>query len=127
MWNPETLDDEGDEDSREGVKSDDEGSDDESQGEHFMFFQEIASKVAPIIDELFPVDSGVRIVSCCRPVHCMLPHGKQFHATALLTVQLTYFLPLVPRLESPDATLVCFSDAILVMFCYFFHSRCPTH
>ena len=65
MWNPETLDEESDEDSREGVKSDDEASDDESSGGHFMFFTEIAAKVAPIIDELFPVDSGVRIVRFC--------------------------------------------------------------
>ena len=77
MWNPVTMDDEeSDEDSREGVKSDDEGSDDESGGQHFMFFQEIATKVAPIIDELFPVDSGVRIVSCCCRVPCSLPLGK---------------------------------------------------
>lgn len=61
MWNPETLDDENDADTREGIKSDDESSQDDSKS-HFMFFSEIAEKVAPIIDDLFPVESGVRVI-----------------------------------------------------------------
>ena len=85
MWNPETLDEESDEDSREGVKSDDEASDDESSGGHFMFFTEIAAKVAPIIDELFPVDSGVRIVRFC----CVFLLAEQH--IVLLFPKLTHF------------------------------------
>jgi ornithine decarboxylase len=73
MWNPAVeLDEEEDADDDEGKASD--GSDDGATGEieekqseqghvgRYMFFNEIAEAVAPMIDELFPPDNGVRVI-----------------------------------------------------------------
>ncbi|KAG7340727.1 orn/DAP/Arg family decarboxylase [Nitzschia inconspicua] len=57
IWNPAVEIDEDDTNSDEG-KSEDE----ESEGDRFMFFKEIAEQVAPIIDRLFPVETGVRVI-----------------------------------------------------------------
>jgi ornithine decarboxylase len=68
MWNPDQLDpsDEEEEeeeedpvnDEKEGAKSDEEIKDDDQ----FMYFTEIAEQVAPCIDKLFPIESGVRVI-----------------------------------------------------------------
>jgi ornithine decarboxylase len=57
MWNPAVeLDEETEVDKIEGKPT----ADDEE--DRFMFFTEIAEQVAPIIDELFPANSGVRVI-----------------------------------------------------------------
>lgn len=59
MWNPASELD-ADQDDVEGKPAPvDDGDNEES---HFMFFTEIAEQVAPILDELFPESSGVRII-----------------------------------------------------------------
>jgi diaminopimelate decarboxylase len=58
FWNPADLDN-NDEAPEEGVKKEDEVED---EPERFMFFTEIAEAVAPVIDEIFPIESGVRII-----------------------------------------------------------------
>jgi len=60
MWNPETLDEE-ENSSQEGVVKSEDGSESE-ESNRFMFFSEIAEQVAPVIDELFPLESGVRVI-----------------------------------------------------------------
>lgn len=57
LWNPAQHidDDEDDEDEAE------DGTKDEPE-DRFMFFTEIAEQVAPVIDRLFPDESGVRII-----------------------------------------------------------------
>ena len=62
MWNPETeLDDE--EDAIEGKAASNDGdAEGANDGDRFMFFTEIAEQVAPVLDELFPESSGVRII-----------------------------------------------------------------
>ena len=60
LWNPvEHIDD-------EEVDEDDDEFEEKAAGEEtndrFMFFTEIAEQVAPVIDRLFPVESGVRII-----------------------------------------------------------------
>ena len=61
LWNPAALDsdDDEDEESDEGIDSHSAGK---KEGEHFMFFNEIAEAVTPILDEIFPIESGVRII-----------------------------------------------------------------
>jgi len=69
MWNPESLEeDEEEQDPKEGtvsVESSVDGASDseESADDHFMFFSEIAEQVAPMIDEIFPADTGVRVIA----------------------------------------------------------------
>jgi ornithine decarboxylase len=58
LWNPESLD-EGFDDAKEEAKD---ATTDEDNTDRLMFFNEIAGQVAPVIDELFPPDSGVRII-----------------------------------------------------------------
>ena len=64
IWNPETLDSDDDDDPIEGTvsatNSVNGGSDSD---DHFMFFAEIAEAVAPLIDQIFPPDSGVRVIA----------------------------------------------------------------
>jgi diaminopimelate decarboxylase len=58
LWNPaEHIDN--DEDLEDVEDDDDEKTQPEDR---FMFFTEIAQQVAPVIDQIFPVDSGVRII-----------------------------------------------------------------
>jgi len=58
MWNPAVeLDEEAENDKKEGKPNED-----ESEEDRFMFFTEIAEQVAPVVDELFPADSGVRVI-----------------------------------------------------------------
>lgn len=58
MWNPAVeLDEEADNDKMEGKPNEDDDEDD-----RFMFFTEIAEQVAPVVDELFPPESGVRVI-----------------------------------------------------------------
>jgi diaminopimelate decarboxylase len=61
MWNPaEEIDDE-DADAIEGKEAtSDEGE--EEADNRFMFFSEIAAQVAPVIDQYFPPELGVRII-----------------------------------------------------------------
>jgi diaminopimelate decarboxylase len=62
MWNPaEKLDDEEEEEEKD---DDVEGKagDIEEEEDRFMFFTEIAEQVAPVIDCLFPPESGVRVI-----------------------------------------------------------------
>jgi len=74
-WNPaaistedemveEDSDDEGD-DLIEGTEMTDTPSeaDQESEEERFMFFTEIADRVRPMLDEMFPEESGVRLIA----------------------------------------------------------------
>ncbi len=57
MWNPAVeIDEEAEIDKKEGKPHEDDEED------RFMFFTEIAEQVAPIVDELFPPESGVRII-----------------------------------------------------------------
>lgn len=59
IWNPaEELDDE--EEPDVGKKADE--AEGEEEGNRFMFFTEIAQQVSPVIDALFPPESGVRII-----------------------------------------------------------------
>jgi diaminopimelate decarboxylase len=62
LWNPQVLEEDPEVvavvDPKEGYNSDDE----KTAGDHFMFFNEIAEQVAPIIDQVFPVEEGVRII-----------------------------------------------------------------
>ena len=58
IWNPAVeLDEE--ENADVGKKIEEEEGE---EGNRFMFFTEIAEQVAPVIDELFPVESGVKII-----------------------------------------------------------------
>lgn len=57
MWNPAVELDEDDENKVEGKPGDEEEEED-----RFMFFTEIAEQVAPIVDELFPPESGIRVI-----------------------------------------------------------------
>lgn len=57
-WNPTDIDSDDEEDSAEGLEKDD-----EAPGDHYMYFTEIASKVAPMIDDMFPIESGVRVIA----------------------------------------------------------------
>ena len=59
-WNPAAEIDDYDDSSNEGLET---KNQDEETEEKYMFFQEIATKVAPMIDEMFPVESGVRIIA----------------------------------------------------------------
>ena len=57
MWNPAVeIDEEESEDEKK------EGKPPEAEEDRFMFFTEIAEQVAPIVDQLFPPESGVRII-----------------------------------------------------------------
>ena len=60
MWNPAVeLDEEEEKEENEGKEL---SSDDEADEGRFMFFTEIAEQVAPVIDLLFPEESGVRVI-----------------------------------------------------------------
>jgi hypothetical protein len=62
----EEIDDESVTNEKEGVAGDEEEkADEQGNGEEkgLMFFNEIAESIAPILDELFPPDSGVRIIA----------------------------------------------------------------
>jgi diaminopimelate decarboxylase len=54
IWNPAVEID--DEDNNEGKTQED------VEADRFMFFKEIAEQVAPIVDRLFPVQSGVKVI-----------------------------------------------------------------
>ncbi|KAL3908897.1 MAG: hypothetical protein SGILL_008306 [Bacillariaceae sp.] len=60
MWNPaeeiDALKEEEEDNNQEGK------AEDEEEEDRFMFFKEIAEQVAPIIDRLFPVESGVKVI-----------------------------------------------------------------
>jgi diaminopimelate decarboxylase len=58
MWNPADLDPEDEVSEKVGIPAD---SDSEEQGDHFMYFTEIAEKVAPLIDRLF--EPSVRVIA----------------------------------------------------------------
>mmetsp|Transcript_40292 Transcript_40292/g.115775 ORF Transcript_40292/g.115775 Transcript_40292/m.115775 type:complete len:687 (-) Transcript_40292:40-2100(-) len=59
MWNPAVeIDEESEEEKIEG-KSEEEAKEEDDR---FMFFTEIAEQVAPIIDNLFPPESGIRVI-----------------------------------------------------------------
>lgn len=61
IWNPAVEIDEQDDDKVEGKAAD---SDQEDKSEdRFMCFKEIATKVAPVIDDLFSPSSGVRVIA----------------------------------------------------------------
>jgi ornithine decarboxylase len=64
LWNPAELDKDDDEESDEGIDSavKDKAEEVVEESDHFMFFTEIAEAVAPIIDELFPIEDGVRVI-----------------------------------------------------------------
>jgi diaminopimelate decarboxylase len=69
IWNPAELDEEEEEEEEEDPKSS-EGLDisnhapeEAEESDSIMFFSEIASKVRPLLDELFPENCGVRIIS----------------------------------------------------------------
>jgi ornithine decarboxylase len=61
IWNPAAELDEEDDDKVEGKTAD--SDNEENEEDRFMFFTEIAERVAPIVDELFPPESGVRIIA----------------------------------------------------------------
>eukprot|EP00977_Amphora_coffeiformis_P015282 scaffold4494_cov161-Amphora_coffeaeformis.AAC.1 len=59
MWNPAAeLDSDNEDDAVEGKAA----SEDKGEEDRFMFFTEIAEQVAPVLDRLFPEESGVRII-----------------------------------------------------------------
>jgi diaminopimelate decarboxylase len=62
LWNPQVIEEDSDVvavvDPKEGYNSDE----DDKANNVFMFFNEIAEQVAPIIDQVFPVEEGVRII-----------------------------------------------------------------
>ena len=62
MWNPAANLDEEEVDSDEGKEKDKISSDSGGNDDRFMYFQEIAEQVQPVIDRLFPPESGVRVV-----------------------------------------------------------------
>ena len=47
-------------DDKEGKESDDEHSEEEKERQ-YMYFNEIAEAIAPMLDEMFPPSSGVKI------------------------------------------------------------------
>lgn len=75
LWNPELRDatskldlEDDDEDEVDFKKDKKDGSDNgstdgESDAQPVLFFNEIAEQVAPILDDLFPTDSGVQLIS----------------------------------------------------------------
>lgn len=82
LWNPAAeIDDDDEHEKYEGKEIDAvRGEDHQSR---FMYFKEIAAQVAPVIDQLFPVESGVRVIGepgryfvaacstlCCSVVAC---------------------------------------------------------
>ena len=66
-WNPAGLAEENDEeDEEEGEEDDNVGleiKEPEEEEERFMFFTEIAERVRPMLDRLFPPESGVRLIA----------------------------------------------------------------
>ena len=61
IWNPAELDEEDDEvDEGKPASNDGSDKDEEEEGNRFMFFNEIAEQVAPVIDELF--EPEVRVI-----------------------------------------------------------------
>mmetsp|Transcript_19593 Transcript_19593/g.36564 ORF Transcript_19593/g.36564 Transcript_19593/m.36564 type:complete len:513 (+) Transcript_19593:1903-3441(+) len=58
MYNPAAMDDE----ETEVDKIEGKAQAEEEEEERFMFFTEIAEQVAPIIDRLFPAESGVKVI-----------------------------------------------------------------
>ena len=63
VWNPavDIAEEEEKEKEKEGKSFD--VSEENNQGDRYMFFTEIAQEVAPMIDSLFPVESGVRVIA----------------------------------------------------------------
>jgi diaminopimelate decarboxylase len=57
IWNPAVEIDEEDNDLDEGKAEEEAG-----EVDRFMFFKEIAEQVAPIVDRLFPVETGVKVI-----------------------------------------------------------------
>ena len=49
--------------SQEGIEADVISDDDEGKERQYMYFNEIAEAVAPMLDEMFPEGSGVRIIA----------------------------------------------------------------
>jgi len=70
LWNPAMeLEDENEQDKQIALEGKSESSDDNAapeesgtKGEQFMFFSDIAEQVAPMIDCMFPPESGVRVI-----------------------------------------------------------------
>ena len=70
-WNPTEIDPDDEEEEEDEGKEENEGleenakkeDEDEDEGDHFMYFTEIATKVAPMLDEMFPPESGVRLIA----------------------------------------------------------------
>ena len=56
IWNPAVEIDDDDQDEEEGQKLENDEED------RFMYFSEIAQAVAPVLDQYFPPESGVRII-----------------------------------------------------------------
>jgi ornithine decarboxylase len=83
LWNPAVeIDDEDDATPDEGKELSETAVEEEQQN-RFMFFKEIAGQVAPVIERLFPVESGIRVIGepgryfvaacstlCCSVVAC---------------------------------------------------------
>mmetsp|Transcript_51180 Transcript_51180/g.75947 ORF Transcript_51180/g.75947 Transcript_51180/m.75947 type:complete len:410 (+) Transcript_51180:79-1308(+) len=65
IWNPARagLDDVEDDESDEGLDIVKKPEDEESSENHFMYFNDIAAQVSPMLDSLFPKNSGVRIIA----------------------------------------------------------------
>jgi ornithine decarboxylase len=68
IWNPvHHLDDDADAEAANGITNDDDvdskAEEDDESDEPLMFFSDIAEKVRPMIDELFPEESGVRLIA----------------------------------------------------------------
>ena len=64
IWNPAAELDDVDVDEVEGKSATNESDgEEEKDQDHFMYFTEIAENVAPIIDRLFPPESGVRLIA----------------------------------------------------------------
>jgi ornithine decarboxylase len=61
MWNPAVEIDEDEADPDEG-KEDIAKEEEVVEEDRFMFFNEIAAQVAPVIDQLFPPEDGVRVI-----------------------------------------------------------------
>jgi Pyridoxal-dependent decarboxylase, pyridoxal binding domain len=64
MWNPAVELDEEEKTVKEGkvAPPKDVTGHEEEDDDRFMFFKEIAEQVSPVIDRLFPEDSGVRVI-----------------------------------------------------------------
>jgi hypothetical protein len=65
MWNPAIEIDEHEQNSAEGLDEGKSSDDDQSKAadDRFLCFSEIAEEIGPVLDRLFPEESGVRIIA----------------------------------------------------------------